>query len=96
MSNFFIQKDQAWIPDIAKIISPEAKMLQLVNEYCRCNQDANADDIYESLELLKAIVNNHLAAQVKANDKGFLSRDITVHDLISHRGDVHHLFPKIT
>ena len=36
----------------------------------------------------------YLAAQVHANDNGFLSRDITVRDLIMHRGDVHHLFPK--
>lgn len=35
-----------------------------------------------------------LAAQIKANNKGFLSKDITVDDLISHRGDIHHLFPK--
>ncbi len=35
-----------------------------------------------------------LAAQVKMKDRGFLSRDITVADLISHRGDVHHIFPK--
>ena len=35
-----------------------------------------------------------LASQVKANDKGFLSRDVTVGDLISLRGDIHHLFPK--
>jgi hypothetical protein len=35
-----------------------------------------------------------LAAQVKANDKGFLSRDVLVGDLISLRGDIHHLFPK--
>ncbi|MBP8114165.1 MAG: DUF262 domain-containing protein [Chitinophagaceae bacterium] len=35
-----------------------------------------------------------LAAQVKANDKGFLSKDILVGDLISLRGDIHHLFPK--
>jgi len=35
-----------------------------------------------------------LATQVKANDKGFLSRDITVSDLITHKGDIHHLFPK--
>jgi hypothetical protein len=35
-----------------------------------------------------------LAAQVKANDKGFLSKDISVNELISHRGDVHHVFPK--
>lgn len=34
------------------------------------------------------------AAQVKLNDKGFLSRDITVRDLILNRSDVHHLFPK--
>ncbi len=34
------------------------------------------------------------AAQVKAGDKGFLSRDITVRDLIENKSDVHHLFPK--
>ena len=35
-----------------------------------------------------------LASQVKANDRGFLSKDILVSDLISLRGDIHHLFPK--
>ncbi len=35
-----------------------------------------------------------LASQVKANDRGFLSRDVLVSDLISLRGDIHHLFPK--
>ncbi|MER2513105.1 MAG: DUF262 domain-containing protein [Nitrosomonas ureae] len=35
-----------------------------------------------------------LASQVKAHDKGFLSKDILVSDLISLRGDIHHLFPK--
>lgn len=38
--------------------------------------------------------NVYLASQVKANDKGFLSRDITVNELISHKGDIHHLFPR--
>jgi hypothetical protein len=38
--------------------------------------------------------NVFLAAQVKLQDKGFLSRDITVHDLIMHKGDVHHIFPR--
>lgn len=38
--------------------------------------------------------NVYLAAQVRMNDKGFLSRDITVRELIMHKGDVHHLFPK--
>ena len=34
------------------------------------------------------------ASMVKAQDKGFLSRDITVADMILYRGDVHHVFPK--
>jgi hypothetical protein len=34
------------------------------------------------------------AAQVKLGDKGFLSRDISVMDLILNRSDVHHLYPK--
>lgn len=38
--------------------------------------------------------NVFLAAQVQAKDKGFLSREITVADLVAHRGDIHHLFPR--
>lgn len=34
------------------------------------------------------------AAQVKLNDLGFLSRDISVRELIEVKSDVHHLFPK--
>lgn len=34
------------------------------------------------------------AAQVKLGDKGFLSRDITVLDLLLNRSDVHHVYPK--
>jgi hypothetical protein len=34
------------------------------------------------------------AAQVKLGDKGFLSRDITVQDLLMNRSDTHHVFPK--
>jgi len=34
------------------------------------------------------------ASQVKMNDKGFLSRDITVRELIEVQSDVHHLFPR--
>jgi len=34
------------------------------------------------------------AAQVKLNDKGFLSRDIAVRDLLLNRSDVHHVFPQ--
>ena len=39
-------------------------------------------------------LNTFWAAQAKLNDKGFLSRDITVKEMIEHRGDIHHIFPK--
>lgn len=35
-----------------------------------------------------------LAAQVKLGDRGFLSQDISVRDLIEVKADVHHLFPR--
>lgn len=35
-----------------------------------------------------------LAAQAKAQAPGFLSRDILVGDLITHRFDIHHVFPQ--
>jgi len=34
------------------------------------------------------------AAQVKGNDLGFLSRDITVRELVEVKSDVHHVFPR--
>ena len=34
------------------------------------------------------------AAQIKLNDLGFLSRDITARELIEVKSDVHHIFPK--
>jgi hypothetical protein len=34
------------------------------------------------------------AAQTKLGDKGFLSRDITVQDLLMNRSDVHHVYPR--
>ena len=40
------------------------------------------------------IFNVFLAAQVKMNDKGFLSKDITVKDLLELKGDIHHIYPK--
>lgn len=64
---------------------------------------AQLSDAYWNAQLIqeldKASVNNpflnlFLAAQIKSNDKGFLSTDITVGNMVDHRGDIHHLFPK--
>lgn len=34
------------------------------------------------------------AAQIRMGDKGFLSSDFTVKDLVENKSDVHHIFPK--
>ena len=33
------------------------------------------------------------AAQANRGDKGFLSKEITVRDMLTHHGDIHHVFP---
>jgi hypothetical protein len=38
--------------------------------------------------------NVFLACQVKGHDKGFLSRDITVRDLLEGQWHIHHIFPR--
>jgi hypothetical protein len=34
------------------------------------------------------------AAQANQNEKGFLSKEISVHDMLTHHGDIHHIFPR--
>jgi len=55
---------------------------------------------FSLVQSLKSPVSNSpyfnvfLAAQVKSNNKGFLSRDIAVKELVEQKGDIHHIFPK--
>lgn len=74
-----------------------------VEETLKLIEDANLSDAFWKTglvqELEKAIISNpflslFFAAQVRHNDNGFLSSNITVRELIEHRGDIHHLFPK--
>jgi len=58
VSNPAIRKDKTWIPDVARLFSPDFKILKAVEDYCRHNGLENKDDIHESLESLKGIVNN--------------------------------------
>ncbi|MDD5731803.1 MAG: DUF262 domain-containing protein [Patescibacteria group bacterium] len=48
----------------------------------------------EKASLSNPYINVFFASQVYANDEGFLSNDIKVRDMIEHRGDIHHVFPK--
>lgn len=72
-------------------------------EYLRDVESARLSDAFWTAELLQRlntsvasspVFNVFLAAQSKLNDRGFLSKSITVKDLIEQRGDVHHLFPR--
>jgi hypothetical protein len=72
-------------------------------EYLADRERALLSDAYWDFELVQKLETPitsspyfllFLAAQIKANDKGFLSRDIQVLDLINIKGDVHHIFPK--
>ena len=73
------------------------------SEYLKEKEDADLSDAFWNASLVQSLnssvssspyFNVYLASQVKANDKGFLSKDITVGDLILFRGDIHHIFPK--
>lgn len=76
---------------------------QGLSKYCEAGiatqLNSNFWDNLLPLELDTASSNSafflaYQAAQVKAGDKGFLSRDITVNDLLLNRSDVHHVYPK--
>ena len=72
-------------------------------DHLKATEDGELSDAFWDFGLVQGMdtsassspyFNVYLASQVKANDNGFLSSDITVQDLISHRGDIHHIFPK--
>lgn len=60
VSNNAISKDKSWIVDIAEVFSSDFKTLKFVSDYCQKNEDADQDEIYENIELLKEIANNHI------------------------------------
>ena len=73
------------------------------SEYLTEIEDAQLSTAFWDAELIQRlntssssspVFNVFLASQCYFNDKGFLSKDITVKNLIEQRGDVHHIFPK--
>jgi len=72
-------------------------------EYLKEIEDALLSNAFWNAELIQRlnsssstspVFNVFLASQCYFNDKGFLSKDITVKNLIEQRGDVHHIFPR--
>lgn len=72
-------------------------------EYLQSVEEAELSEAFWQFGLVQRLetaapnspfLNVFLASHIKSNDKGFLSRDITVQSLVETRGDIHHLFPK--
>lgn len=72
-------------------------------EYLNNVEQAELSDTFFDVGLIQSLdtsvssspyFNVYLASQVKGKDLGFLSKDITVDNLISHHGDIHHIFPR--
>src|SRR2546430_7536758 len=49
VSNPAIQKNAAWIPDIAELFSPNAKLLQLTKAYVAANPGVDEDTLFGTL-----------------------------------------------
>jgi len=58
VSNSFIARDGAWIPDIAVIFDPQTTVIDVVNDYCKRNPEIGQNDIFRSLDSLSKIKNN--------------------------------------
>ncbi len=68
VSNPAIQKDSVWLPDVAEIFSPNARLLQITKAYCESNPGTDADQLLSTLDKLRRITNNHLGVIDLAED----------------------------
>ncbi len=68
VTNPAIQKDPAWIADIATLFSPNAKLLQITKAYAKSNGDVDEDTLFGIFERLRKIINNNVGVIELADD----------------------------
>lgn len=68
VSNPAIQKDAAWIPDLAEVFAPEASLTKLTRDYAIRNPDVDQDAVSLVLERVRKIINNHVGFIELAED----------------------------
>jgi len=68
VTNPAIQKDTAWISDVARIFTPGAKLLQIMKDYCAVNPNADEDQAAEAIQNLAGIIHNHIGVINLADD----------------------------
>jgi hypothetical protein len=68
VANPAIQKNTAWLPDVAKVFDPETLVYQLVSNYCTANGDCSQEKVFKVIEKLRGIVHNHVGIIELAED----------------------------
>jgi hypothetical protein len=68
VANPAIQKDAAWIPDVADLFAPNAKLLQITKAYANANPGVDENILFGALERLRKIINNHVGVIELAED----------------------------
>lgn len=68
VANPAIQRDAAWIADVADLFSPDAKLLQITKSYAAANDGVEEDALFSTLERLRQIINNHVGIIELADD----------------------------
>src|SRR5229473_1526137 len=68
VANPAIQKDAAWIADVADLFSPNAKLLQITKTYTSSHPGVHEDALFGTLERLRKIINNHVGVIELAED----------------------------
>lgn len=68
VTNPAIQRDSAWISDVADLFAPNAKLLQITKRYTADNKGVDEDAIFGTLERLRKIVNNNVGVIELAED----------------------------
>lgn len=68
VANPAIRKNAVWIPNVAKVFTPETNILELVNKYCENNQNCSQNTIFEVIFKLRNIVHNQVGIIELAED----------------------------
>jgi hypothetical protein len=68
VSNPAIEKDAAWIPDLAMVFAPDTSLTKLTREYSARNPDTDQDQISLVLEKVRKIINNQVGIIELAED----------------------------
>lgn len=60
VANPAIRKNPIWIPDVGVVFKPDAKIFNLVSEYCKANPGCQQEKVFSVIETLRGIIHNHV------------------------------------